>query len=578
MGRRLGWRDLGLLALAWVPALYAAAVFPAGLARDLPTLAVALYAAWRLGVALTVPPRAAFAASGLLVGGLWAAALKCCPAAMTPLLALAAALLLASLLAVGNRRHRTGQQAAAAGLRTAVVGGCLVLALAVLWCQPAGRPAGHLAASPEPAATRPAMFIPLEVDPRGERLALFSLRDLDPPDPDTFALWSLNLQTGQPTCSYRGFPFLMTSWCPAGQSLALMASRTTWAEDEAVPFGLVTAAAAGGASKELLPPPVDGTSWLYPAWSPKGNQIAAWKMAAPQLGSLAPTDDLPRSYAVSASGGQPRELKIPGCRLALFGGWMADQPGAFMITEKGLFALPPEGKPRRLVPAGEAPLDPFPFVIDRGVSPSGKHLAYLELTFGKGDLERVDLGLTDLRGKRRVVLRDLYPVAFDWSRNGRWLAAAQVVRGDALVLHLWDTESGQHRVVKTPLKLAQREYPVRLQFSPDQRWLALDGQFRNAESWDIALCDLQSGQTKLVESVREHLAAGWRRDNMLVISTLSSVALLGTDGRVQPIYGDRAAATDWRELVGCGVLEQQRERDRQIALVRDLVTGLRAAR
>ncbi len=525
--RRLDRMDLVLPWTALLPALVLARWWPGSSLADLPALTLVLYAAWRLAGARGRAPGSAFVMATVGTAGVWVAAALIAPLdAGLVLVSAAAGLLLAGWLAALTPAAR-----ARVARHAALPLGLMVATALVLRCplpEPATAPA---------TASRPGFFLPLELDPEGRRLLLFSLRDIDEEDDTSFSLWSLDVRDGGLARTFRGYPLFLTDWCPAGNSVTFMDSDRSW-EEEDVPFGVRAATFDGRQCRRVLEPPGAAETWSLPMWSKRGDWIGAWLMTTGGL------SDVPRSFVVPASGGPKKLLAVPGCRLALLGAWQADQPGGFVITERGIFRVAVDGGARRLVPAGEAPLDPFPFVVPAGVAPSGRHLAYLELVFRRGEIDRIDLGVTDMSGRRRRVLSDIYPVAFGWSRDGGRLAAAQVDRRQRIRVSVFDVAEGRRRVVDTGLRLASRELPMRLTFSRDGRYLALDGQIRSDETWDIATIELETGKTKVLDSVGNHLAIGWRQDDRLVVADLTTVLTVRPDGTdPEPVYGHGGGAT-----------------------------------
>jgi hypothetical protein len=244
---------------------------------------------------------------------------------------------------------------------------------------------------------------------------------------------------------------------------------------------------------------------------------------------------------------------VPGCRLSLLGAWQADGPGVYVITERGIYLVSPElKKPRRLVPAGEAPLDPFPFVVSQGVSPAGKALAYLDLTFRGGELQRLDVKAVDESGRRLGAVTDIWPVAMGWSGDGHRLVAAQRGRRGGVLLHALDIAEHKHLTVASGLRVTNTEFPVRLFASRDGRYVALNGPFEDGALLSVALVDLQTKQVKLIKGCANHLVCGWRADGWLLVSDLGSVAALSPDGEQrQPVYqpaGETVEATATRRL------------------------------
>ena len=511
--------------LAWLPALLIAQHWPQSRLADLPFLVIPLYAAFRLWRTILRRPDQAFSISLIQAGLLWVAAVGADGLPVRVVL-LAGGMALLSLVFVAHYLpRRAGRDLA----QVFLAGSLFLPVLAVLHAQNAAiAPQVSVAEQAEPL--QPLFFIPLECSPTGQRLAMLSLRDLDSDDDEAVSLWSLDTGSGKPTKTFQGFPYLLADWCPAGNSLAFMASDRTWLEDDETPppFGVVAAKWDGGSTRALLPVPTDGTSWFYPQWSKQQDLIAAWRVG----------DRMIESWAVSADGGAPQQVKVPGCRLALFGAWQADAPSGFVLTEKGIFQVPREGKPRLLVPSGEAPMDPFPLVIPDGVDPSGKFLAYLQLLFKKGEIDRIDIGLKKLGGRQRLVMRDIYPMALAWSRDGQRLVAGTLTRNDELVLQFLDTTTGKSVAFKTGLKLASRELPIRMKFSRSGRYLAMDGQFASEEGWDVAVVDLQEMSAKVLEHATNHLFAGWNAQDKMLLCNLTSVASIEPDGTgYRPIYG-----------------------------------------
>lgn len=521
--------DVWLVLVALAPAAIVSWQWRATPLVHLPLVVTPLFAAWQMARCGGLDGAAAFLGAVALTGPLSVVAWLAGPLS-APWIYLAGWLLLAWAV----RRRPVAKVAGMAAALLLLIG----LQTALLPPRPTRREAT--------AAARPLMFIPLEVDPTGRRVMLFSLRD-DELDDDRMAIWTLDLHSGALARAYLGHPFLSCDWAPDGQAFVTTASGAS-RDEQTQPLGLAVAAAAGGGSRWLVNPPNDGTCWLLPLWSKKGNLVGAWLLPeTPELPLSA--EGLPRSYVVPAGGGEPKELSLRGSRLSLFSAWQADDTGAFMTSEHGIYLLSQDGRQRRIVAAGEAPLDPFPLAIPEGVSPSGKHLAYLELTFKGGDIARMDLCLTDLRGRRRSGVPDLYPMAMSWSRDGRWLAGAQVGKRGDIVVQLLDVGENRRRTMKTGLKLASRELPMRLLISPDRRWAALDGQFSDAESWDIALLDLQTGQVRRLDEARNQLVVGWRNDGRLAVGDLGSISLVDPNGGgLEPVY-PRELSAEWSPLL-----------------------------
>jgi len=517
---RLPW---WLPLLAWLPALAIAQQWPHSRLADLPFLVVPFYAAYRLWLPVARRPERAFYVAGLQSVVLWMVLIEG-PGLPVRAALLASGLVLAMLaIAAPRRSARAGRDLARICLLSA-----LFLPLLTSLGHPPSDGGATVAAEPQIAPQQPIFFIPLDLDPSGRRLALLSLRDLDSDDDESLSLWSLDVATGQPTRTYQGFPFLLADWCPAGNSLAFMAADRPWLEDESTAFGILAAPWNGSTHRVVLPVPEDGSSWLYPQWSNQQDLIAAWLTGERSA----------ESYVVPAAGGAPRQLAVPGCRLALFGAWQADAAGAYMIPERGLFLLPAEGKPQRLVPSGEAPLDPFPMVVPDGVSPSGQHLAYLELLFKRGEIDRLDVGLKRLGGRQQSVMRNIHQLALAWSADGKLLATGSLAKQDELMLQVMEAATGRKTAFRTGLKLASRDLPIRFKFSRSGRYLAMDGQFRTAEGWDVAVVDLESRTAAVLPRATEHLLAGWTPDERLLLSSLNAVATIAPDGSdYRPIYG-----------------------------------------
>lgn len=509
--------------LAWLPALVIAQHWPQSRLADLPCLVVPLYAGYRLWLAALGDPDRAFALSGIQTSVLWFAAVGFQVVPSGASLLAAGVILLAFQYAADGLPHRAAKDIAGVFLLSS-----LFLPLLTIVGNEYQAVVAVPRDEPEIIPQQPIFFIPLDLDPTGRRLSLLSLRDLDSDDDEALSLWSLDITNGEPTRAYQGFPFFLADWCPAGNSLTFMASNKPWLEDDGAAFGVLTAPYRGGASRWVLPVPEDGSSWLYPQWSKQGDLIASWLTGAKSA----------ESYVVSAHGGEPQQVSVQGCRLALFGAWQADGPGSFVITERGLFLVPAQGKPRRLVPSGEAPLDPFPLVVPEGVSPSGQHLAYLELLFKRGEIDRIDIGLKRLGGRQQSVMRGIHQLALAWSPDGKYLATGTLGRQHELLLQTMDVANGKKALFRTGLKLASTELPIRFRYSRTGRYLAMDGQFRSAEGWDVAVVDLETRKAQVLTAASEHLLAGWTPDDKLLLSSLSTVATIRPDGTgYQPIYG-----------------------------------------
>lgn len=528
MRKAFDLRDLALPLLALLPAVLIAWLWRSGPLAYLPLFVMPLYAAWRLAQALGLRRGGAFGCAIAWAGLLTLVVVQGGPPVSLALVGggLVLAFGLSPRLAARDRSQLVGRLGALGVLLVvAGLGGAVLFGTAV--------PEPTRLTDDSPAA-RPLVFIPLEVDPTGHRLTLFSLRDDDLQD-DRMAVWTVDLDRGRTARSFLGHPFVPCDWSPDGRRFVLPASPRS-REEAPQPLGLYLAAADGSGTRERLPAPVDGSSWMYPLWSKQGGLIGAWLLPdVPDL-PLGASSDLPRSFVMPVDGGQPHQLSVKGSRLSLFGAWQADGTGAYLITEHGIYVVDGE-RQRRVVPSGEAPLDPFPFVTPEGVRPGGGALAYLELTFAGGEIKQIDVGLSNLRGKRTRVATDLYPMGLSWSGDGRWLAAAKVDRRDELSIVFFDAEQGRRHQLKTGLMLASRELPVRLYASRDGRYLAIDGQFSSPESWDVAVMDVNTGETKLLDDAQNQLLVGWRHDSKLVIGDLGSVSLINPDGSgLQPVF------------------------------------------
>jgi len=545
--------------LGLVPAVAIAQLWPASELAALPFAVLPLYAGYKLWLPLARRPERAFAVALGQLFVVWTAAFGS-DSLNTAVWLIAAGLLFAALALMSSRLPRRACQDLAQG----VLALALVLPIyAVLRAQ--DRDAGPVVGQAvEVEPQRPLMFIPLELDPTGRRLALLSLQDLDSDDDEALSLWSLDIPSGQPTRAFQGFPFLLADWCPAGNNLVFMASSKPWLEDDGVPFGIFRAAAAGGSHRVVLPVPEDGSSWLYPQWSKVGDLVAAWRTS----------ESAAESWVRSASGsGEARKIEVPGCRLALFGAWQADAAGCFAITERGLFLLPAEGKPQRLVPSGEAPLDPFPLVVPDGVSPSGQHLAYLELLFKRGEIDRIDVGVKRLGGRQQSVMRNIHQLALAWSADGKYLATGTLARQNELVLQLLDVAAGKKVAFKTGLHLAGRQYPIRFKWSPSGRYLAMDGQFKSEEGWDVAVVDLESRKATVLDRASEHLLCGWTPDQKMVVSNLGTVATIQPDGSgYTPVYGQGHGSVD---MLLAAVKSQSLDLERRLATAMEAVMSTR---
>ncbi|MBI2297959.1 MAG: hypothetical protein HYU66_03230 [Armatimonadetes bacterium] len=519
------------LLLPWVallPAILIAAWWPHTLMARLPLAVLPLYVTHQV------------ASRGQRSPGIFAGTLLVLPVIFCSVAVLRVAAVLYSVVglgcwALGRRRRRRRPRPRMFWEAVALQGLLLLMwGITLALVAPVGRPA---AAPQDEPQSKPLVFVPLSLDAAGRQAMLFSLRD-DDRDDEQLALWSLNLDSGKPQRMYLGHPFVTTDWSPTGHAVCLSASEASRG-DRAQPLGVALAMADGSASRWRLAPPKDGTCWMYPLWSKQGNQLAAWLFPdVPELPlGAGPLQRVPQSFAMDVNSGEPRELKIRGARLSLFGAWQAEAAGAYMVTEHGLYLIGADGKQRKLVSAGEAPFDPFPFAVPEGVCPAGGWLAYLEMTIRNGEIARIDLSLVDAKGKHRRVVPDLYPVAFGWTPDGKVLAGAQVLKGERVGVLVHDAASGKTKALQTGLKLASREFPIRLTASPDGRWLALDGQFVDRDSWSVAVVDLAKGQTKLLPEAANLLAVGWRHDNKLVVSDLGGVGVVCPEsGRLEPIF------------------------------------------
>lgn len=530
------WQPLVL----WLPALELGRHWPGGPAADLPWLVWPFYAAFALGLAVGLPPLAGVATGVALVSGLWAGArLEAQPLGHAALLWLAGLL---ALMAVLSERSGVRRLPWARHLLAGTYVVCALFGLA-------------RCLAPEPTtapAAEPGMFIPLEVDPTGERVLLLSFVDADAAraaarsadDPDALSLWSLDLRSGASALLHQGYPFFLADWAPDGRQVAFAASEQPWGDEPPAPFG-VYVGAPGQPARARLRPPQDGSCWLYPQWSRHGNRLGAWLLPdVPELGRAAvkPLQDLPKCYVTPADQGPLQLVDVRGCRLSLLGAWQSDGEGLYAITERGLYLWTPDGKAKRLVPAGEAPLEPFPFVVEPGVSPAGKYLAYLDLVLKRGEIDRLDVKLVDQAGKRVNVMNDIVPLGLGWSRDGQVLATARRGRGDELWVQTLNPETRARQQFRTGLKMRDPEMGLRLLVSPDGHYAALNTSLEEGAVISIALLDLRTGKVSLPAGARMSLACGWRADGSLVLSDTQSVSVLRPDnGQVTRIY-PRAAA------------------------------------
>mgnify|MGYP000905332833 FL=1 len=382
-------------------------------------------------------------------------------------------------------------------------------------------------------AQQPQVFAPIALDDSGRHLLLWSLLDSDQAD-DRQSLWSLDAANGGLHRVYQGYPLPLTEWAPGGDRLTFAASTSPW-DSGAVPFGIYVAERTG-ATTERLAPPSDGSSWMYPSWSRQGNRLGVWRLpSAPELGSVS-APQVPRSYVLDADGGQPTELTVRGARMSLLSAWEAQGPGALVMTEHGIYLSRPDEKARRLVPAGEAPLDPYPVAIQDGVARDGQHVAYLELTFRGGRIDKINVRVVDLQGRRRGGIDRVVPLAMAWSGDGRVLAALTEGRGGGLVLRLLDPATKKVRSLPTGLKQVERDFPCRLEVNQDGSLVAINGSLSESAMLSIALVDTKSGETVLRDDCHNHLQAGWLATGWLVVSDMESVAAIGPGGARRDIY------------------------------------------
>ncbi|MBI5835424.1 MAG: hypothetical protein HZB16_24235 [Armatimonadetes bacterium] len=418
--------------------------------------------------------------------------------------------------------------------------------------------AGRLAAEPSrdlptsALADQPEMFLPLDLDDAGRRVALWSILDSEQTD-DAQSIWSLDVNDGTLHKVFHGYPLPLLEWSPAGDRLVYPASEKPW-DEGAVPFGIHVGAAAGGSSKRL-PAPADGGSWMYPSWSKQGNRLGVWRLPeAPEFGSVGPLRDLPRSFVLSPDGGEPTEIAVKGCRLSLLSAWEAGGEGALMMTEHGIYLVRPDAKPKRLVAAGEAPLDPFPMPLQSGVAQDGKHIAYLELTFKGGDIDRIDVNVIDMNGRGRGGIANIVPLAMGWSADGKLFAALTQNRRGELLVNVLDPETRRVKSLRTGLKRTDEDFPCRLSVSRDGKVVAINGPLDKGAMLSVAMVDLTSGETKLLPNCHNHLASGWRPDGWLVVSDTQTVSAVSPAGQRQPIFVPSAAGRS-EDLCSTAMLE-----------------------
>lgn len=105
----------------------------------------------------------------------------------------------------------------------------------------------------------------------------------------------------------------------------------------------------------------------------------------------------------------------------------------------------------------------------------------------------------------------------DWSPDGRWVLAWRAQQDFTNQIVLVHAETGETRVLKT---LDWRS-PVRMNFSPDGRWIAYD--FPPEEDSDIrdifALATDGSREVKLVDSPANDYLLGWAPDGRLLFAS-----------------------------------------------------------
>ncbi len=430
----------------------------------------------------------------------------------------------------------------------------------------------------QPAEERTTDFVPLALDAGGTRLVLFSIRDTDTPtDDDTFSLWSLTVADGTVRRIFRGYPFLTTDWCPAGNQLTFCASDAP--TDGTAPLSLYAGGFDGSNVRRRLAAPQDGGSWLYPLWSRQDDLLGVWLLPEnPALPISHPQLSVPRSYAVPADQGNAVELVVRGSRLNLMSAWSAEGLGVYMVTENGVYVLDAKsGRSRRIVPSGEAPLDPFPFVTSEGVSSNGRDVAYLEVTFKKGEFERVDLGVTTNDGRPRRVVKDIIPVAYGWSADGRTLVTAQNNRGK-LVLDVFDAETRAVRRVPTAQKVAVKQPLAQVMVSRDGKYASVDGLLDSEDSWTLNIIDLKTGnQTSVLHNIA--LACGFNAANKLLIADLRHVGEITPEtGVIKPIYPIETSPGFTGASAGAlrdAVLLRQRDNRQRMRLAAEALNAIR---
>jgi len=250
--------------------------------------------------------------------------------------------------------------------------------------------------------------------PGGERAAYISQ------DGEGFALWSLDLRSGERTELYRSRenPPLYAAWSPDGANISFLSNRSAGG------LGVHIVAADGSAESAML-----GTSRSssYFAWQPDGDRILLHlggstfeqgRVAAFDLGSSTPVFEL----------ADPGLFQAPA--------WTADGSGFFYVAQPPVSGQPtPDRIESVLTRVGADGTGPRELARERQAamlflrSPRSDDIAYT--TIGQGGFGGLKLVAAAGGPARTLSLPDEQVPAFFWAPDGERLAYLTLERSSA---------------------------------------------------------------------------------------------------------------------------------------------------